>query len=99
MLLVDNYDSFTYNLAHLLVRGRAPRSTCDRNDALDEEQAEALAPTHLVISPGPGRPADGGISSDADPPLRRAGSRCSACASATSAWSRSRAAGRPAPRG
>ena len=56
MLLVDNYDSFTYNLAHLFCE---PGAEVDvrRNDAVDEEEAEALAPTHLVISPGPGRPA------------------------------------------
>jgi anthranilate synthase/phosphoribosyltransferase len=62
VLLVDNYDSFTYNLAHLLCEQGAQVDVY-RNDELDEEQAEAIAPTHLVISPGPGRPSEGGISS------------------------------------
>jgi anthranilate synthase/aminodeoxychorismate synthase-like glutamine amidotransferase len=62
VLLVDNYDSFTYNLAHLLCEQGAQVDVY-RNDELDEEQAETIAPTHLVISPGPGRPSDGGISS------------------------------------
>ncbi|MCC6223244.1 MAG: aminodeoxychorismate/anthranilate synthase component II [Thermoleophilia bacterium] len=59
VLLVDNYDSFTYNLAHLLEEAGA-EVTVIRNDRIDAEGAEALAPTHLVISPGPGRPADSG---------------------------------------
>jgi anthranilate synthase component 2 len=59
MLLVDNYDSFTYNLAHLFGELGAEVSV-RRNDCLDLETAVALAPSHLVISPGPGRPADAG---------------------------------------
>ncbi len=59
ILLVDNYDSFTYNLAHLFEELGA-EVVVIRNDKLDAESAEALAPTHLVISPGPGRPADAG---------------------------------------
>jgi len=59
ILLVDNYDSFTYNLAHLFEELGA-EVTVLRNDAVDPEQAEALAPTHLVISPGPGRPESAG---------------------------------------
>ena len=59
ILLIDNYDSFTYNLADLF-----GQLGCDvdvrRNDALTPEDAEALAPSHLVVSPGPGRPADAG---------------------------------------
>jgi anthranilate synthase/aminodeoxychorismate synthase-like glutamine amidotransferase len=63
ILLVDNYDSFTYNLAHqfgelgaeVLVR---------RNDEITPGEAEALAPSHLVISPGPGRPEDAGATID-----------------------------------
>ncbi|MDN6550794.1 MAG: anthranilate/aminodeoxychorismate synthase component II, partial [Enterobacterales bacterium] len=61
LLLIDNYDSFTYNLyqyfceldADVIVR---------RNDDLTLEQIEALAPSHLVISPGPCTPNDAGIS-------------------------------------
>jgi anthranilate synthase/aminodeoxychorismate synthase-like glutamine amidotransferase len=59
VLLVDNYDSFTYNLAHLFEELGA-EVTVLRNDAVDAGSAEALAPTHLVISPGPGRPEQAG---------------------------------------
>ena len=59
MLLVDNYDSFTYNLAHLFGE-LGENVVVRRNDALDAETAARLAPSHLVISPGPGRPADAG---------------------------------------
>jgi len=59
ILLVDNYDSFTYNLAHLLEQ-LGGDVTVVRNDAIDADGAEELAPSHLVISPGPGRPADAG---------------------------------------
>jgi len=59
ILLLDNYDSFTYNLAHLLaVAGAEVR--VERNDAISAERAEALEPSHLVISPGPGRPSAAG---------------------------------------
>jgi anthranilate synthase/aminodeoxychorismate synthase-like glutamine amidotransferase len=59
ILLIDNYDSFTYNLAHLFQELGAD-VTVVRNDQIDTDEAERLAPTHLVISPGPGRPADAG---------------------------------------
>ena len=59
ILLVDNYDSFTYNLAHLFQELGA-EVTVLRNDAVDADAAERLAPSHLVISPGPGRPAGAG---------------------------------------
>jgi anthranilate synthase/aminodeoxychorismate synthase-like glutamine amidotransferase len=59
ILLVDNYDSFTYNLAHLFQELGA-EVTVVRNDAIDAGEAERLGPTHLVVSPGPGRPADAG---------------------------------------
>ena len=59
LLLIDNYDSFTYNLAHLFGELGA-EVTVLRNDAIDADGAEALAPTHLVVSPGPGRPEDAG---------------------------------------
>jgi anthranilate synthase component 2 len=59
ILLIDNYDSFTYNLAHLF-----GELGCEvevrRNDAVDADEAERLSPSHLLISPGPGRPADAG---------------------------------------
>jgi anthranilate synthase/aminodeoxychorismate synthase-like glutamine amidotransferase len=61
LLLIDNYDSFTYNLVQaFLILGA--RVDVFRNDALGIEQALALEPTHLVISPGPGRPEDAGSS-------------------------------------
>ena len=63
LLLVDNYDSFTYNLVQaFLVLGA--EVLVHRNDAITIEQAQALAPTHLCISPGPGTPRDAGVSMD-----------------------------------
>src|SRR5947209_9976223 len=61
LLLIDNYDSFTYNLAHLFAELGAD-VVVKRNDAITVEEAERLAPSHLVISPGPGRPSGAGIS-------------------------------------
>jgi anthranilate synthase/aminodeoxychorismate synthase-like glutamine amidotransferase len=69
ILLVDNYDSFTYNLAHLFGELGAEVRVV-RNDAIDADEAEQLAPSHFVISPGPGRPADTGVSMEL---LRRLG--------------------------
>ena len=71
ILLVDNYDSFTYNLAHLFQELGA-EVTVLRNDAVDADEAERLAPSHLVISPGPGRPGDAGTTLDI---VRRLGPR------------------------
>ena len=63
LLLIDNYDSFTYNLVQaFLVLGAEVQVY--RNDALTPEEATALAPTHLCISPGPGTPYDAGVSMD-----------------------------------
>jgi anthranilate synthase component II len=59
ILLVDNYDSFTYNLAHLFGELGA-EVVVRRNDAITAAEAERLAPSHLVVSPGPGRPEDAG---------------------------------------
>jgi anthranilate synthase/aminodeoxychorismate synthase-like glutamine amidotransferase len=59
VLLIDNYDSFTYNLAHLLEELGADVAVV-RNDRIDADAAEHLGPDHLVVSPGPGRPADAG---------------------------------------
>jgi anthranilate synthase component II len=61
ILLIDNYDSFTYNLAHLFGELGAD-VVVRRNDAIDADEAERLAPSHLVVSPGPGRPSDAGVS-------------------------------------
>jgi anthranilate synthase/aminodeoxychorismate synthase-like glutamine amidotransferase len=60
ILLVDNYDSFTYNLAHLFGELGA-EVLVKRNDAIGVDEAERLAPSHLVLSPGPGRPAAAGV--------------------------------------
>jgi anthranilate synthase/aminodeoxychorismate synthase-like glutamine amidotransferase len=59
ILLIDNYDSFTFNLAQAFL---AMGALVDvrRNDAIGAREARELAPTHLVISPGPGRPEDAG---------------------------------------
>jgi len=59
-LLIDNYDSFTYNLWHYLSELGAEIQVV-RNDALTVEQALALKPQGLIISPGPGTPAQSGI--------------------------------------
>ncbi|HVC87969.1 MAG TPA: aminodeoxychorismate/anthranilate synthase component II [Gaiellaceae bacterium] len=59
ILLIDNYDSFTYNLAHLFGELGA-EVVVRRNDEITPEEAERLAPSHLVISPGPGRPENAG---------------------------------------
>jgi anthranilate synthase/aminodeoxychorismate synthase-like glutamine amidotransferase len=61
VLMVDNYDSFTYNLVHLFEELGA-EVIVRRNDAVDADEAERLEPTHLVVSPGPGRPEDAGAS-------------------------------------
>lgn len=61
LLLIDNYDSFTYNLVQaFLVLGADV--LVYRNDAITPEKARELAPSHLCISPGPGTPYDAGIS-------------------------------------
>ena len=63
MLLIDNYDSFTYNLVQAFAAMGA-NVMVYRNDAITVEESVALEPTHLVISPGPGRPEDAGVSLD-----------------------------------
>lgn len=63
VLLIDNYDSFTYNLVQsFLVLGA--EVAVHRNDQITVAEALRLEPTHLVISPGPGRPEDAGVSLD-----------------------------------
>ena len=61
LLMLDNYDSFTYNLVHLFEELGAEVVTV-RNDAISADEAAELAPDRLVVSPGPGRPADAGVS-------------------------------------
>ena len=61
--VIDNYDSFTYNLVqHLGELGADVRVF--RNDAITADELDALDPSHVVISPGPGCPADAGVSND-----------------------------------
>jgi len=71
LLVLDNYDSFTYNLVHLFEKLGAEVHVV-RNDAISVDEAERLAPSHLVVSPGPGRPTDAGISVEL---IRRLGPR------------------------
>ncbi len=61
ILVIDNYDSFTYNLVQLLGSLGADLQVI-RNDALTLQEVSALNPSRIVISPGPGDPNDGGIS-------------------------------------
>jgi anthranilate synthase/aminodeoxychorismate synthase-like glutamine amidotransferase len=63
VLLIDNYDSFTHNLAQAMLSLGA-EVIVRRNDEISVEEARDLAPTHLVISPGPGAPDESGISRD-----------------------------------
>ncbi|MCG6909040.1 MAG: aminodeoxychorismate/anthranilate synthase component II [Deltaproteobacteria bacterium] len=64
IVMIDNYDSFTYNLVQYLEEIGAEINVF-RNDAVDIPGLEALSPSGLVISPGPGRPDEAGISIDA----------------------------------
>ncbi|NPV90644.1 MAG: aminodeoxychorismate/anthranilate synthase component II [Firmicutes bacterium] len=59
ILIIDNYDSFTYNLAQMMGELH-PQVMVRRNDAVDVETVRELDPTHLVVSPGPGRPESAG---------------------------------------
>src|SRR5690242_11074997 len=61
LLLIDNYDSFTYNLAQYFAE-LGTEVLVRRNDAITVAEAEALAPSHLVISPGPCTPTEAGVS-------------------------------------
>ena len=63
ILVIDNYDSFTYNLVQYLGEmGWEPEVY--RNDMITLEQIEAMAPSHIIISPGPCTPMEAGISND-----------------------------------
>jgi anthranilate synthase component 2 len=71
ILVIDNYDSFTYNLVQYLGElGADPRVV--RNDAIDVEGVTRLTPDGIVISPGPGTPDQAGVSVDV---IRRLGAR------------------------
>jgi anthranilate synthase component 2 len=71
LLLIDNYDSFTYNLYQYFSE-LGEEVKVARNDAITLEEIERLAPERIVISPGPGTPEQGGISNDV---IRRFGER------------------------
>ncbi|MCP4566601.1 MAG: aminodeoxychorismate/anthranilate synthase component II [FCB group bacterium] len=63
VLLIDNYDSFTYNLAQYMGEmGNDPKVI--RNDEVSLDDIRALEPSHIIISPGPGRPEDAGLCCD-----------------------------------
>ena len=61
VFVLDNYDSFTYNLVDYIATAGA-EVRVERNDAVSADAVAAWAPTHLVVSPGPGTPADAGVS-------------------------------------
>lgn len=60
ILIIDNYDSFTYNLVDIVAQ-ETDNYEVVRNDALSVDEVRALNPSGILISPGPGRPADAGI--------------------------------------
>lgn len=68
VLLVDNYDSFAYNLFQEM-SALGAKVTVRRNDAVDVDAARRLNPTHVVLSPGPGRPEESGACLDLIPAL------------------------------
>ena len=63
ILLIDNYDSFVHNLARY-VRELGREAVVHRNDAITVDQVEQLAPSHIIMSPGPCTPAEAGISTE-----------------------------------
>ena len=63
ILIIDNYDSFTYNLVHL-VAAETDDYKVIRNDAMSLEEIKALNPAKILISPGPGRPHEAGITEE-----------------------------------
>ena len=63
IVMIDNYDSFTYNLVQYL-RELSQEVCVQRNDALSVDAIQALRPSHIVISPGPGRPEQSGVCPD-----------------------------------
>src|SRR2546429_36512 len=64
ILLIDNYDSFVFNLARY-VRELGEESVVRRHDATTYEEIERLRPSHIIISPGPCSPGEAGISTEA----------------------------------
>ncbi len=72
IVVIDNYDSFTYNLVHLVARSHDDIRVF-RNDALTPRDVVAMNPVGILISPGPGRPADAGITKEV---IREMSGRC-----------------------
>ena len=63
VLLIDNYDSFSYNL-YQLIGTITPDIKVIRNDEMTPEEIEELNPSHIILSPGPGKPEDAGVCED-----------------------------------
>lgn len=63
VLVIDNYDSFTYNLVQI-IGGLGKKVVVRRNDQICAAQAKRIEPSHIVISPGPGYPVDAGVSKE-----------------------------------
>ena len=63
ILLIDNYDSFSYNL-YQLIGSITQDIRVIRNDEMSVDEIEALNPSHIILSPGPGKPEDAGICED-----------------------------------
>lgn len=61
ILLIDNYDSFSYNLVQLIGTIAKEEIKVIRNDEMTVDEVEAMAPEYIILSPGPGRPQDAGI--------------------------------------
>lgn len=64
IILIDNYDSFSYNL-YQLIGAMNPNIKVIRNDEMTVEEIEELSPSHIIVSPGPGRPEDAGVCREA----------------------------------
>ena len=62
ILLIDNYDSFSYNLVQYIGSVATEEIKVVRNDELTVSEVAAMSPSHIIISPGPGKPSDAGIS-------------------------------------
>ncbi len=65
ILVIDNYDSFTYNVVQALAEITSQEIKVVRNDEVSVKDCEALNPSYLIVSPGPGKPSDAGISEEA----------------------------------
>jgi len=99
IVLIDNYDSFTYNLVQRIGElDTAVEIRVYRNDQVTPAQIEADRPSHIIISPGPCTPREAGVSNDSSATSPGA-CRCWACAWGTSASGSSAAPTSSAPGG